>query len=187
VGREVQVVGTTQIGSDTKELVRKYLQSLPRKQAAVRVGHSLREGEPVLCYELQHEGAKIIDDVSHQQHLALAMAQFLVMTSQKVKVQSVKLYVNPGQLRRYQKMQHTFLHNGRPTEERWVFHGTHPGAVEAIMCEGFRVGGMDTKVRNGMAHGKGKKSSALRSGGGRRTLDAAVKNIGSPSCCGAGC
>ena len=44
-----------------------------------------------------------------------------------------------------------FTRRGVSTHEIWVFHGTAPANVRAIMTSGFKVGGRDTGV--GVAHG----------------------------------
>ena len=55
---------------------------------------------------------------------------------------------------------------GKPSDPIWIFHGSKPGNVPAIMEEGFRVGGKNYPkathwkggtfpVANGTAHGQG--------------------------------
>jgi len=49
--------------------------------------------------------------------------------------------------------------SGQPVAERLTFHGTTAAAIERIVVEGFRVGGVDTPVLAGTALGTGIYSS----------------------------
>lgn len=44
---------------------------------------------------------------------------------------------------------------GEKGHEIWVFHGTQSDNIARIMVEGFKVGGIDVRVKNGSAYGKG--------------------------------
>ncbi|KAJ8610011.1 hypothetical protein CTAYLR_006633 [Chrysophaeum taylorii] len=43
-----------------------------------------------------------------------------------------------------------FVHAGKPVDEVWCFHGTiKDETIESIMCDGFKVGGVDVPRANG--------------------------------------
>ena len=55
-----------------------------------------------------------------------------------------------------QKRSQFSIKEGQSLEgEIWVFHGTSPQSVDAIVSEGFKVGGVQTAVVNGTVYGAG--------------------------------
>ena len=69
----------------------------------------------------------------------------------------VDVYACPAVTTAYEAQKAAFATSGTPTGEIWIFHGTAPANVQAIMTGGFKVGGRDlgVPVANGTAHGAG--------------------------------
>ena len=69
----------------------------------------------------------------------------------------VDVYACPAVTTAYEAQKAAFATSGTPTGEIWIFHGTSPANVQAIMTGGFKVGGRDlgVPVANGTAHGAG--------------------------------
>jgi hypothetical protein len=71
-----------------------------------------------------------------------------------IKIVGVQLFDNQPLNHRFRLEKQRMADAGRPEREVWVFHGT--ALAEAIMVEGFKVGGIDDHpVVNGSKHGFG--------------------------------
>ena len=71
-------------------------------------------------------------------------------------VRQVDVYESEATLERFQKTKEIFGQRGPGCDEEiWVFHGTNDSAIEDIMAQGFKVGGVEVGARNGEAFGKG--------------------------------
>lgn len=64
-------------------------------------------------------------------------------------VSQVEYILNPPLLKRYHDFKKALQAKGEPVHERLTFHGTSAAAIEAIVREGFRIGGVDTAVLAG--------------------------------------
>ena len=71
----------------------------------------------------------------------------------------VEYIINPPLLQRYHSFKQELQRSGQPVAERLTFHGTTAAAIERIVVEGFRIGGVDTPVLAGTALGTGIYSS----------------------------
>jgi hypothetical protein len=71
----------------------------------------------------------------------------------------VEYVINPPLLKRYHAFKQSQLAQGQPVAERLTFHGTTVAAIDKIVVEGFRIGGVDTPVLAGTALGQGIYSS----------------------------
>jgi hypothetical protein len=82
------------------------------------------------------------------------------------KVQKVDYYINPVLQANFDKKLAEFKAAGKDYDPIWIFHGSDPKNIPAIMEEGFRVGGKHYPkaqhwqggkfpVKNGTAHGQG--------------------------------
>ena len=70
------------------------------------------------------------------------------------KVTQVDCYHNPALIERYER-KHCELKEKGYDERRFVFHGTREDNIDSILSDGFKIGGIDTKVANGNVFGVG--------------------------------
>jgi hypothetical protein len=77
-------------------------------------------------------------------HFRLAESQFLRMTNAggQYHVTKVEYIINPPLLKRYHDFKKAMLDRGEVIKERLTFHGTTASAIEKILKEGFKIGGM---------------------------------------------
>jgi len=93
-------------------------------------------------------------------HFRLAESQFLRMiggngVSAAYRVTEVEYIINPPLLKRYHEFKQALQSRGESVQERLVFHGTTGHAIDAIVKEGFKVGGVDVPSRHGSSYGVG--------------------------------
>jgi len=98
-------------------------------------------------------------------HFPLTESQFLRMMGggAAYHVTEVEYLINPPLLKRYHDFMNDLREQGQPVQERLTFHGTTGHAIDAIVKEGFKIGGQGVPIRNGSANGKGIYSSELPS------------------------
>ena len=67
--------------------------------------------------------------------------------------------INPALLQRYHSFKERLRGQGQPVAERLTFHGTSATAIDKIVAEGFRIGGVDVQALSGASLGRGIYSS----------------------------
>lgn len=74
----------------------------------------------------------------------------------------VDVYFSPNVKAAFEATKREFKARGLGTTSHWVFHGTDPRNIEPIMCDGFKVGGVDEgiKVAHGSSYGYGVYTAA---------------------------
>ena len=65
----------------------------------------------------------------------------------------IEVYDNPPLRETFEAESARMAARGVPVDETWVVHGTAAGNVEAIMTQGFKVGGEGIPIAHGAAHG----------------------------------
>ncbi|GAB5353888.1 hypothetical protein AAMO2058_000072900 [Amorphochlora amoebiformis] len=87
----------------------------------------------------------------------MAFGQFTRMLNHKgEKVpKSIEVWKSSALFQRFELKRAQFIKHNKCSVSSWVFHGTDERNIDAIMTQGFKVGGKDVKVANGTAHGKG--------------------------------
>jgi len=70
-------------------------------------------------------------------------------------VSRVEYIINPKLLKRYHDFKKQLADRGEKVSERLTFHGTSLHAIEAIIKEGFRIGGEDIAIVAGTVLGTG--------------------------------
>lgn len=91
-------------------------------------------------------------------HFRLAESQFLRMCGTAManyRVSRVTYIVNPPLVRRYEAFKEVLKSKGEEARELLTFHGTTADAVEGILKDGFRIGGVDVPRAVGAMHGQG--------------------------------
>ena len=67
--------------------------------------------------------------------------------------------INPALLHRYHAFKGRLRGQGQSVAERLTFHGTSAAAIDEIVAEGFRIGGVDVQALAGASLGRGIYSS----------------------------
>ena len=122
---------------------------------------AIETGEGELRRIILYPSENFEGHTSGEFHFRLAESQFLRMVGSlgSYHVAKVEYILNPPLLKRYHDFKTQLKAKGEPIAERLTFHGTSAKAIEAIIREGFRVGGVDTPVLAGTALGTGVYSS----------------------------
>jgi hypothetical protein len=120
-------------------------------------GMHLQDG--TLKHEIDREDLQSGADTREQDEFNFASGQMQRLQpdgdATNSRVRKVVVYENPFVTALYASKQSAMIQTG-PCRELWVFHGTAEQNIEAIMSEGFKVGGNGTiEIRNGAVHGKG--------------------------------
>eukprot|EP00468_Gymnochlora_sp_CCMP2014_P003550 CAMPEP_0167751062 /NCGR_PEP_ID=MMETSP0110_2-20121227/6350_1 /TAXON_ID=629695 /ORGANISM="Gymnochlora sp., Strain CCMP2014" /LENGTH=180 /DNA_ID=CAMNT_0007636477 /DNA_START=942 /DNA_END=1487 /DNA_ORIENTATION=- len=71
------------------------------------------------------------------------------------KVVSIDAYESPKTKEKFNALIEKFKKENKSVQTIWVMHGTRAENVEDIMCNGFKIGGRETKSINGTANGFG--------------------------------
>jgi cold shock CspA family protein len=109
-----------------------------------------RFADGVIKYEITREALQSGEDSREQEEFNFACGQMLRL-GDGMRVRQVDVYESPFVKTMYESKKERMP----SSRELWVFHGS--AAIEAIMTEGFKVGGRDygISVRNGALHGHG--------------------------------
>lgn len=124
--------------------------------------HAIETGEGELRRISIRPSDHFTGQTQEEFHFRLAESQFLRMcggSGSMFHVTEVEYILNPPLLKRYHDFKAQMKARGEEVKERLTFHGTSVTAIEAIVREGFRIGGVDTAVLAGTALGTGIYSS----------------------------
>ena len=101
---------------------------------------------------------EITSDTEAQLHYSIVEAEFLRPLVESLsgchgrygrsvpRVLQVEYIVNPKLLQAYEETKKHFEASGKPTAEKFGFHGTQKHAIDKIFEEGFKIGGRDPGV-----------------------------------------
>jgi hypothetical protein len=162
-GNVVQVVAPDQVLPVYLARCQRISLKEPLEVVAQRTGRTMSK-------LLNNSHRTISSDSEVQQHYSIVEAAFLrplienrvepngYWTSLKPpKVLQVEYIVNPKLLQAYKETKKNFKKSGKPTCQRFGFHGAQSHAMDKIFEEGFKIGGkdLDVPVQNGSRFGLG--------------------------------